>query len=47
MDKRIDPPGLASLRTRLSRRDLLGFAAKGAASGDGYAGTIKLGVHVG
>jgi protocatechuate 3,4-dioxygenase beta subunit len=32
MEKRIDPRGLAALRTRLSRRDLLGFAAKGAAS---------------
>ena len=32
MDKRIDRGGLAALRTRLSRRDLLGFAAKGAAS---------------
>jgi hypothetical protein len=31
MEKRNDP-GLGSLRTRLSRRDLLGFAAKGAAS---------------
>ena len=32
MDKRIDSPGVTALRTRLSRRDLLGFAAKGAAS---------------
>jgi protocatechuate 3,4-dioxygenase beta subunit len=32
MDQRTDPRGFAALRTRLSRRDLLGFAAKGAAS---------------
>jgi protocatechuate 3,4-dioxygenase beta subunit len=30
--KHHDPRGIAALRTRLSRRDLLGFAAKGAAS---------------
>ena len=78
MDTRTDLRGLAALRTRLSRRDLLGFAAKGAASGqrntinttdgiynslsatqrsaltlqasqsgDGYAGSINLGVQVG
>jgi hypothetical protein len=41
MDSRIDPRRLAALRTRLSRRDLLGFAAKGA------VGTINLGVQVG
>jgi protocatechuate 3,4-dioxygenase beta subunit len=50
MDKGTDLRGLAALRTRLSRRDLLGFAAKGAASvivtqsllscaGDSIAGT--------
>jgi hypothetical protein len=32
MDQCIDPRGLAGLRTRPNRRDLLGFAATGAAS---------------
>jgi hypothetical protein len=48
MDKRIDPVNTTdSIYSSLSATQKSALTLQASESGDGYAGTIKLGVHVG